>query len=115
MYDVKSPAQVHSKGRLSYSDWFVSSFKMVVGENIFYSSFGHKIPTELETILRKNHFKTIYEPVRINRPSYRVKLGMTGPSPLGARTATQGRNSNYYEIIRKLVMYTCLIYILTQQ
>ena len=37
-----------------------------------YSSFGHKILTELKQILLGSNYKTVYEPVRIDRSSYRV-------------------------------------------
>ena len=39
--------------------------------NFFYSSFGHKILSELKNVLIENNYKTIYEPVRIDRSSYR--------------------------------------------
>ena len=47
------------------SDCFMSDY--------FLSSFGHIILTELNKNPTENHFRTIYEPVTINRSSCRVQ------------------------------------------
>ena len=65
---------LHPIGGSSNSDWCVNSFIMVVCEKKNYSHpLEHQNLTELKIKFRiDHHYKTIYEPVRIERSSYRV-------------------------------------------
>ena len=60
------------------------------------SSVGNRILTEIKKIVTDNHYKTTYEPIRIDRSSCRVLFSLTATGIIFKPVQRSGLKKHYF-------------------